>query len=165
MKFYLSYRERVAGMFMLLALAGVVAFIVGAAVQNHWLEPRVRFRTHVVRGDALRAGAPVLLSGLEVGEIGELTILPDNRIEVVLEIRERYAGRLKRGTTAEIRRVVGLGEKQILLVSGTESKEPLPPEALIPANEPLDMIDAISTVDLGRYISTLDRVVEAMEVT
>jgi hypothetical protein len=164
-KIYLSYRERVAGFFVLFALAGVIAFVVGAALQNRWLEPRIRFRTHVLRGDALRSGSPVLLSGLEIGEIGDLTILPDNRIEVELLIRERYAGRLRRGTTAEIRRVVGLGEKQILLVSGTESSASLPAGALIPANEPLDIIDAIATVDLGRYLNTMDRMVDAMEVT
>lgn len=165
MKIYLSYRERIAGLFVLFAFIGVVLFIVGAAVQNRWLEPRVLFRTHVTRGDALRPGASVLLSGLEIGEVGSLTILPDNRIEVVMEIREQYAGRVKRKTKAEIRRVVGLGEKQILLISEGESGESLPAGALIPANEPLDIMDAISTVDLGRYLATLDRLVEAMEVT
>ena len=164
MKSYLSYRERVAGFFVLFAFIGVVFFIVGAAVQNRWLEPRVNFRTLVLRGDALRPGAPVLLSGLEIGEIGSLTILKDNRIEVVMEIREQYAGRVKQDTRAEIRRVVGLGEKQILLVSEGDGGESLPAGAIIPAIEPLDIVDAISTVDLGRYLATLDRLVEAMEV-
>jgi phospholipid/cholesterol/gamma-HCH transport system substrate-binding protein len=164
-KIYLSYRERIAGLFMLFSIIGVVAFLVGAAIQNRWFEPRTAFRTHVVRGEALRSGSPVLLSGLDVGEIGELTILPDNRIEVELLIRNPYERRLRRGTIAEVRRVVGLGEKRVILVSGTESKEPLPSGALIPANEPLDIMDAIANVDLGRYVATLDRVVDAMEVT
>jgi hypothetical protein len=164
-KIYLSYRERAAGFFMLFAVLGIVAFIIGAAVQNHWLERRIMYHTYVVRGDAVRSGVPVLLSGIEIGEIGELNILKDNRIDVELLIRSEYAPRIRRGTVAEIRRVVGLGEKRVLLVSGTESTEELPQGAVLPANEPMDIIDAIANVDLGRYINTMDRAVNAMEIT
>jgi ABC-type transporter Mla subunit MlaD len=162
---YLSYRERAAGLFMLLAAAGILAFVIGAAVQNRWLEERIPYHIHVVRGDALRSGSPVLFSGIEIGEIGELKILPDNRIDVEILIRERFAPRIRPGSVAEIRRVVGLGEKRVLLTSGTESREQLPPDAVIPADEPMDIIDAVTNVDLGRYIRTLDRTVGAMEVT
>ena len=165
MKIYLSYRERAAGLFMLFALAGIMAFIIGAAVQNRWLEQRVPYHTYVVRGDAVRSGSPVLLSGIEIGEIGDLEILPDNRIDVELLVREQYAPRVRRGTIAEIRRVVGLGEKRVILVSGTESKTQLPPNAVLPANEPMDIIDAVANVDLGRYITTMDRAVNAVEIT
>jgi hypothetical protein len=164
-KIYLSYRERVAGLFMLFTIVGVMVFIVFAAIQNRWLEPRRAYHTHVVRGEALRSGSPVLLSGLEVGEIGELSILQDNRIDVELLIREKYASRIRVGTVAEIRRLVGLGEKRILLVTETASNSQLPPGAVIPANEPMDIMDAIANVDLGRYMDTLDRVVATMEIT
>jgi phospholipid/cholesterol/gamma-HCH transport system substrate-binding protein len=164
-KIYLSYRERVAGLFMVFTVMGVVAFVVFAAIQNRWLEPRRTYHTHVVRGDALRSGSPVLLSGIEIGEIGDLTILPDNRIDVELLIRERYASRVRVGTVAEVRRLVGLGEKRILLVAETTAKHQLPPGALIPASEPMDIMDAIANVDLGRYVDTLDRAVATMEIT
>ncbi len=164
MKIYLSYRERAAGLFTLAAVTGIVAFVVGAAIQNRWLEQRVPYHTHIVRGDAVRSGSPILLSGIEVGEIGSLEILPDNRIDVELLVRKKFVPRIRRGTVAEIRRVVGLGEKRILLISGTESKEELPPYAVIPANEPMDIIDAVANIDLGRYISTLDRAVGAVEI-
>ncbi len=165
MKIYLSYRERVAGLFMIFTVIGVAGFVAFAAIQNRWLEPRRIYHTHVVRGDALRSGSPVLLSGIEIGEVGELNILPDNRIDVELLIREKYASRVRVGTVAEIRRLVGLGEKKILLVSGKESTQELPTGAIIPANEPMDLMDAIANVDLGRYMETLDRAVSTMEIT
>lgn len=165
MKLYHSHTERAAGLFMLLSAAGILAFIIGAAVQNRWLEKRVPYHIYVVRGDALRSGSPVLFSGIEIGEVGDLEILPDNRIDVELLIRERFAPRIRVGTVAEVRRVVGLGEKRVLLTSGTESTTQLPPDAVIPADEPMDIIDAVTNVDLGRYLSTLDRTVSAMEVT
>jgi hypothetical protein len=163
-KIYASYRERLAGFFMLFAVLGVVAFIVGAAIENRWFEPRVSYHTQIVRGDGLRTGSPVLLSGIEVGEVGDLEIMDDNRIDVELVVQQRHARRVRTGTTAEVRRLLGIGEKRIYLVSSEEIGEQLPADAILSAKEHMDILDAISNVDLGKYVSTLDRAVSAMEV-
>ncbi len=164
MKMHLSYRERIVGLFLLFALLGVLAFIVGAAIKNKWFEPRVPFHTHVIRGEGLNTGSPVLLSGIEVGEVGTLNILKDNRIDVQILIHKRHAHRVRQGTVAEVRRLIGIGEKRIHLVSLEESGAQLPPYAFLPANEPMDILDAIANVDLNKYFSALDRAVSAMEV-
>jgi phospholipid/cholesterol/gamma-HCH transport system substrate-binding protein len=153
-----------AGLFLLFAVLGIVAFIVGAAIKNKWLEPRVPYHTHVVRGEGLRPGSPVLLSGVEVGEVGDLSILKDNRIDVEIQVRKRHAHRVRKGTTAEVRRLLGFGEKRIYLLSPSDAKEQLPPGALLPANELMDILDAMSNVDLGKYMETMDRAVGAVEV-
>ncbi len=166
MKIYLSYKERMAGMLMVFTLLGVLAFIIGTAIQNRWFESRFRYHTIVERGDALRSGSPVFLSGIEIGEIGDVTIMKDNRVSIELLVRQRYADRVRRGMVAEIRRLVGLGEKRILLNPGDEElRGPLPPGSVIPSNEPMDIIDAIANVDLGKYVETMDRAVAAVEVT
>jgi phospholipid/cholesterol/gamma-HCH transport system substrate-binding protein len=153
-----------AGLFLLFAVLGIIAFIVGAAIKNNWLEPRVLYHTHVVRGEGLRPGSPVLLSGVEVGEVGDLTILKDNRINVEVLVRKRHAHRVRKGTTAEVRRLLGIGEKRIYLLSPSDADEQLPPGALLPANELMDILDAVSNVDLGKYMDTMDRAVAAAEV-
>jgi len=163
-KIYLTYRERMAGIFLLLAVFLVIAFVVGAAIQNRWFAARVSYHTHVIRGEGLRTGSPVLLSGIEVGEIGELKIMDDNRIDVELVILEQHAYRIRSGSKAVIRRLLGIGEKRIHLASPTEEAAKLPAGALLPADEPMDLLDAVSTIDLGQYISTMDRAVAAMEV-
>ncbi len=164
MKMHLSYRERIVGLFLLFTVLGVVAFIVGAAIKNKWFEPRVSYHTHVVRGEGLHTGSPVLLSGLEVGEVGTLSILEDNRIDVQILVLEHHAHRVRQGTIAEVRRLVGIGEKRIHLVSREESGEQLPPFAFLAANEPMDILDAVANVDLNKYFGALDRAVSAMEV-
>lgn len=164
MKITFSYRERVAGIFLLAAALLVVAFVVGTAVQNRWFEPRVSYHTHVLRGEGLRTGSPVLLSGIEVGEIGGLSIMQDNRIDVEILVLEKHAHRVRRGSKAVVRRLLGIGEKRIHLVSPTEESTPLPAGALLPADEPIDLLDAVSEIDLGKYIRTMDRAVSATEV-
>jgi ABC-type transporter Mla subunit MlaD len=161
---YLSYRERIAGLFLLITALGVVLFIVGAAVKNNWLEPRIAYRTHVVRGESLHSGSPVLLSGLEVGEVGDLSIMEDNRIHVTILVRDRHAHRIREGTVAEIKRILGIGEKRIHLISPPGKPPRLPPGALLLANEPMDILDTLSNIDLDRYIATMDKAVATAEV-
>ena len=64
MKIHLTYRERMAGLFLVMSLALVIVFVVGAAIQNKWFAARVTFHTYVMRGEGLRPGSPVLLSGI-----------------------------------------------------------------------------------------------------
>jgi hypothetical protein len=161
---YLSYRERIAGLFLLFTLAGIVAFVVGAAIQNRWLEPRVKYSTLIVHADGLREGSDILLSGIKIGEVGQLTILSDNRVDVELLVLEQFAPRLRLGTTAEIRRLLGIGEKRILLHAGESVNPVLPRGALITANEPMDFLDMMATLDLGKYVATMDRTVSVIEV-
>ena len=163
MKIYLTYRERLAGLFMVAAVGLVVVFVVGAAIQNNWFASKVTFHTHVTRGEGLREGSPVLLSGITVGEIGDLTIMDDNRIDVELVVLEEHAHRVQGGSKAEVRRVLGIGEKRIHLMTPLEEGEPLPAGAVIPADEPLDILDAVAKVDLARYMDTMDRAVGSME--
>jgi hypothetical protein len=163
-KIYLSYRERLAGIFLVLAVAVVVVFVAGAAIQNRWFATRVTFHTRLMRGEGLTAGSPLLLSGIVVGEIGDIEIMEDNRIDVELLVLEKYAQRVQAGSKASVRRVLGIGEKRIHLVAPAEKAARLPAGALIPADEPMDLIDIASTLDLGKYMNTLDRAVSTMEI-
>ena len=148
----------------MLSVLLVMLFIVGSAVENRWFATRISYHTHVMRGEDLRTGSPVLLSGIEVGEIGDLKIMYDNRIDVELLILEKHAGRMKVGTKASVRRLLGIGEKRIHLISPTKGTPKLPPGALVTADEPMDILDAVATMDLDRYLNTMDRAVSSMEV-
>lgn len=164
MKIFLTTRERVAGLFLVTSAALVVAFFVGAAVRNRWLAPRVRYHTLVERGEGLRSGSPILLSGVEVGEIGELTIRDDARIDVELVVLAQHAPRVQTGAKATVRRLLGIGEKRIHLTATGQKGPALAAGALMPAFEPMDVLDVVSEVDLGAYLRTMNRAVGVMEV-
>jgi len=164
MRIFLSSRERVAGLFLLTAVAGVVAVVVGTAVHNRWFVERVPYHLFVERGDGLPEASPVLLSGIEVGEVGSLTILPDNRVDVEILVYEQHAARLRGGTTAEVRRLLGIGEKRIHLNAGDADGDPLPPGSRLPVSEPRDLLDVVSNIDLDRYARAVDRAVTALEL-
>jgi ABC-type transporter Mla subunit MlaD len=81
-KFNLTYKERLAGLFLMLSLLMVSLFIAGAALENSWFKAKTSYHLYVNRGEGLMPGSPVLLSGVKIGEIDTLTLMKDNRIDV-----------------------------------------------------------------------------------
>ena len=163
MKIFLSNRERIAGLFIVATVLLVVTFFVGAAVRNKWLAPRTHFHTEVKRGDGLRAGSPVLLSGVEVGEIGNLVIRGPGEVDVEIVVFSVHAPLVQEGTRAVVRRLLGIGEKRIHLTPPGGKSPPLPPGSLLAAVEQTDIPEALAELDLGSYLGTMNRAMTAME--
>ncbi len=164
MKIFLSKPERTAGLFIVGSCALVVVFFVGAAIQNKWLTPRVHYHTTVVHGDGLRPGSPVLLSGVEVGEIAVLTLRSHSAIDVEMSLLKEHAPLVRAGTHAVVRRLLGFGEKRIHLTPPEGNSPPLPEGALLPAEEHTDIPEALATLDLGAYLGTMNRAMAAAEM-
>jgi ABC-type transporter Mla subunit MlaD len=164
MKIFLSKPERTAGLFIVGTVALVIVFFVGAAVQNKWLTPRVHFHTTVVHGDGLRPGAPILLSGVEVGEIHALKLRSHGAIDVDMVVLKDHAGLIQAGTHVAIRRLLGFGEKRIHLTPPAGNAPVLHPGSTLTAVEQVDIPEALAELDLGTYLSTMNRAMAAMEL-
>jgi len=156
-------RERMAGLFVLTAALGVAAFVVGSAIENGWFEVPVTFHTTVAQGDGLREGTPVLVSGIPVGEVGEMNLRPDGRIEMELLVLDEHASRVRKGTVAEIRRVLGVGQKQVHLLTEDPSKPRLQAGGSMVSKEPLDVLAVIADIDLDRHAEMLGKMVHVSE--
>ncbi|MBN2801790.1 MAG: MCE family protein [Deltaproteobacteria bacterium] len=166
MKIYLSYRERIAGFFIFITLLIVFLFVVGAAVENMWFTPKVSYYLYVDQGDGLSKTSPVLLSGVEVGKVGDMTIMGNGRIKVELQVLEKFAPKIKEGTTATVKRALVIGEKRVLLtlplkIAIAKAK---PVGGSIPVNNQKDILDVISQLDFGKYLETLDSAVKSLDV-
>lgn len=165
MKVFEGRHERMAGLFVMTAVACVIAFIGGSAIQNQWFARRIKYTTPVNKGDGLREGTPVLVSGVPIGKVGELHIMADNHIDVELLVLPEHAGRVRQGVVAEIRRTLGIGEKRVHLVNSDEGETgtPLPPGSVLPSHEPLDLLDAVESVDISRHTKVLERAIATTE--
>ena len=163
MKFSLSSRERAAGLFLVGSLCLVVVFFIGAAVRNRWFAPRIAYHTVLARGDGLHPGSPVLLAGVEVGEIGSIVITEDDRVHVELIVWAEHAKRIRTGIRAVPRRMLGIGDKRVHLVPQPGPGGPLPHGALIAAQEPVEILDLLETIDFGQYLRTLDRTMASFD--
>jgi hypothetical protein len=163
MKIFLTSRERMAGLFMVITVALVAAFFVGAAVRNRWLAPRVTFHTLISRGDGLRSGSPVLLSGVEVGEVGRIEFRDDDQLDVQLVILAEHSARVRKGTTVNVRRLLGIGEKRLLLQAPRGVTAVVATGSMLPAIEPMDVLDVVSDLDFGTLVKTTGRALGVVE--
>ncbi len=164
MKIFLSKPERTAGLFIVGSFALVVLFFVGAAIQNKWLAARVHFHTTVVHGDGLRPGSPILLSGVEIGEIAELHLRNHGAIDVEMVVLQSHAQLIQEGTKATVRRLLGFGEKRIHLTPPATTSRVLAPGSTLPAVEQTDIPEALASLDLGAYLGTMNRAMGAIEL-
>lgn len=163
MKIFLSYRERLAGLFLVGMAMLVVAFFVGAAVHNKWLVDRVRYHATVERGDGLRSGSPILWSGVEVGEVGALKILDSGAVDVELVVLAEHSKRIQPGCQAVVRRLLGIGEKRVHLSAPQVAGKPLAEGSRLPVREPMDILDVVGDLDFGTYLKTLNRALTTVE--
>ena len=80
MKFLLSNKERITGMFLLFTFLIFLSFIVIVSVKKKMFYDSIRFYTLLKSGEDLRSGTDILLSGMKVGELGDLKMMKDNSI-------------------------------------------------------------------------------------
>lgn len=163
MKILLSRRERLAGLFLLATAALALALVLAGAVQRRWFEPRWRLSTVIQRGEGLRPGSPVLLSGIDVGRVGTVELREDGRVEVELVVLARHGRRLGEGTRVVVRRLAGIGEKRVHLQPAPPGAAPLREGAVLAAEEPVDLLDALTAIDVGRHLQTVDRAMVSVE--
>ncbi len=64
MKIKFSYFERVAGVFVLAALAGSVVATVGIGVKRGWFTQKIPIIAHLASADGIYVGTRVNMSGL-----------------------------------------------------------------------------------------------------
>ena len=116
MKFLLSNKERITGIFLIGTLLIFVTLIVLISVKKKIFYDSVKFHTLIKNGEDLRSGSDILLSGMKVGELGELKMLKDNSISAEIIIYEEYSNRIKENNAVLIYRLYGIGEKRIKVV-------------------------------------------------
>lgn len=67
------------------------AVLLGLAREQRWGEPMLQLRLISRNAGGLRPGQEVRISGLPVGQVRHLQLLPDARVAVQLQVERRYA--------------------------------------------------------------------------
>lgn len=130
-------RDLMVGSFAALALVilalGILAVGSGSALFSRTTE----FRSGFPSTDGLRAGAPVKLSGVQIGVVERIDLPADPAmagIDVTMRIRDEHAGRIREDSKAALRFLqIVSGEKYVEILPGTANKAPLPAGSTIPA--------------------------------
>jgi len=90
---------------LLFALSGGVlaaAVLALVVVQQGWLERQFRVRVVAPTSQGLGVGTPVRLSGLRIGVVEAISLLPDGRVTLSLRIPDRYRAWVSPRSTAQL---------------------------------------------------------------
>ncbi len=164
MKLKFNKFERVAGVFVLTALASGIAFGVGVAVKKGWFESKRSFVTQLESADGIHVGTQVEMSGLRVGSVDEIELKSSDLVEVHFRISERYFQRVREDSAAQLIRPFIIGEKVMDISSGSATSPQLNEGSVIKAKESFDFMDLLSGKKLGPYFSSMGRISENLKV-
>ncbi|MBM5801196.1 MAG: MCE family protein [Cyanobacteria bacterium K_DeepCast_35m_m2_023] len=106
-----------------LMLLGVLALLV---VQQGWFQSQFRVQVIAPSSLGLSVGTPVRLSGMRIGVLDRMALLPDGRVSLSLRIPDRYRAWISPLSTAM------LNSESLLASSGVE----LTPAPMDPARVP-----------------------------
>src|ERR1035437_8876318 len=124
----LSRMERAVGWFVALAMAllafGFVYYVYHTAERKGWFLTKAPYYTYADRATGLKVGDPVILMGLDVGQITQMVPMPpeefQRNIYVEFEIRDPNYGYLwTLGSRAKVTTADLLGKRVLEVTKGT----------------------------------------------
>jgi phospholipid/cholesterol/gamma-HCH transport system substrate-binding protein len=138
--------EAVVGLFTVFGVVLLVAIFFLMLGKEHAFEGRFRLIAIFDNVSGLKPGAAVQLAGIDVGSVGSVRFNEENQAEVVLEIRNRFSKRLHRDAEASIATMGLLGDKIILLTSGTLAAGPVMDGTVISTQRYVEIAEIVDEV-------------------
>ncbi|KYG69855.1 multidrug ABC transporter substrate-binding protein [Bdellovibrio bacteriovorus] len=164
MKVKFSKFERVAGLFIVVAIFGIILTAISAAVKQGWFEPKVRYTTTFENADGLHQGTLVQMSGLRAGAVESVELESDNRIRVSFYILGKFQDRVRENSTVQLIRPFIIGERVLDLSVGHDQFQVLPAQSAVKSLETVDLMTLMSGKNMNSYLSKLGGILESMQV-
>jgi phospholipid/cholesterol/gamma-HCH transport system substrate-binding protein len=132
-------------------LAGAI-FSIGGGLR--WVAGSEELTTHFQRVNGLQVGAPVYLSGVNIGSVASIRFPTDRRANYVvvrMRIEANAVQRVRVDSVAKIESLGLLGDKFLLLTAGSANAPSVEPDALVQSQDPVNyaaLLQARGTGDL-----------------
>jgi len=142
--------EWVAGAFLLLAVVALLGSLVLLSRARGGFEATVTYHVVLGNGYGITPGGRVEMLGIDIGSIETLEITDDNRVTARLEIRERFAPRVREDSVARVKASLDLqgvlGGVGLSVSPGSVGAAPLPAGSTIAVAEPTSVADLVPVV-------------------
>lgn len=155
--------ERVAGLFVLVAIGGAMLSALSVAVKQGWFEPKISFTTTFENADGVHAGTKVKMSGLNAGSVDDVELLPDNKVKVSFHILGKFRDRIREDSKTQLIRPFLIGDRVLEVVVGSESKLVLPEHAELKSEESMDLMALMGGKKMNQYLSRLTEMLDSFQ--
>src|SRR5437867_6878272 len=138
---------QIVGAFILIPLTVLVLVGLFMAEAQHVFEGKYHLRTSLSKSYGLEPGAPVLVSGIPIGRVELVDLNERGIVDVRLQFRERYHELVREDSELGITKSgVVVGQTQVEIGRGSQSKPALPDGAVLKAVEPRDLGELLNEV-------------------
>jgi len=162
MFFRVKHFDRYVGILVVFAILMAVVALVFVGRGQKWFAKRSPYKVVFSKVQGLKPGTPVTISGMEVGNVKSLRLDPQSKVELMIEVLQRYQGNIRQDSQAAIAMAL-IGAKTIEITVGSPEKPLLPPGSTIPSLEPKEITDLLKEIDVKGYLKKIDDVLDNLK--
>ncbi len=155
--------ERIAGLFVAVAIFGFLVSMISVAVKQGWFESKVFWITSFVNADGIHPGTVVQIQGLKAGSVDGVHLTHDNRIEVRFYVLSKFANKIKADSVTQLIRPFIIGERVLDVTVGSPTAELVEAQAEIKSKETVDLMTLMSGRNLGETLSSMSAMMENLK--
>ena len=162
MYFRIRHFDRYVGILVVLAVILAVIALVFVARGQQWFAKRVPYKMVVSKVQGLKPGTPVTISGMEVGHVKSLHLIPQGKVELDLNILQQYKENIRQDSRAAIAAAL-LGGKSIEITVGSPNQPVLPEGSTLSSGEPKEITDLLKDIDIKAPLKKLDEALDNLK--
>lgn len=164
MKIRFNKFEKVAGLFVGVAMLASVLGLISIAIKNGWLASKVKYATEIESADGVHAGTVVQISGLRVGAVTAVELQTNDRVRIEFEVIEKFANKIRKDSGVQMYRPFILADKVLDVSVGSDEQEFLQPGSVLPMRASSDVMDMLSGRKMGLILSSFDNLASSLNV-
>lgn len=155
----LTWTELRVGLFVLAALfllMVAIFYVTGAG----FIGPRYRLMTYMSEVEGMKAGAPVDLDGVEIGNVQSISLTPhpvdrQHSVTLVLRVQKKYQSDIRTDSAASLVTQGLLGDRYVTISRGLTGTV-IPTNGVLPAQETPDIKQVVQRgADVAENLSVL----------
>jgi phospholipid/cholesterol/gamma-HCH transport system substrate-binding protein len=158
MKFRIRHADKVVGLFVLIAAAGLAAGIVLLGANQRWFSKDIPFTTRFLSAAGASPGTAIMMRGFQIGKVTKVSLNAANDVDAKIVIYEDYYPKVRQYSLLEIvTSPIGLGTQ--LLFHPGKGDALMTPGSFLPladSEEGKDLIDR-GLVDIPVKDDTITR--------
>ncbi|MBX9769201.1 MAG: MlaD family protein [Bdellovibrionales bacterium] len=164
MKTKFSQFERVAGLFVLVAIGGFFVAGMTIGIRRGWFEAKAVYRAKFTSGDGLFPGMPVQISGLRAGAVDDVELYADNQVVIEFHVLERFANKMRKDSVLRTIRPFLIGDKVIDISTGNMESEIISEGEFVTVESTVDLMDMIGGRHMTSALQSLTAITENMKI-
>lgn len=142
-----SKRDFAVGAFVLFGLVATTVVVLTIGNERQVFDAKAEFETSLSDVQGLKAGAPVRLSGVDIGNVKSIrhgTKVDDDKLYIRIEVVRKEAVRIREDSVITIANKGLLGDKMLEITPGTPGKPQLKDGGYVRAEPPTDYAAALA---------------------